>query len=196
MKILHFSPLALLDGGTNQDHELAYHTDLYTDLNTGDLNHFEPHAFIAKTKKHDPDNPTYTEAMSGDDQQHYIDAMMKEIMALVLKQHTCHKILKGTWGGFKLKRLPDGTPLKYKERYCCQGDMQTEGINYFDTYAPVVQWSTVRLVLILTLKNGWSTRQVDYTNAFAQADLQEEVCIEPLISVSMYKAHHNSLPFL
>jgi Reverse transcriptase (RNA-dependent DNA polymerase). len=58
--------------------------------------------------------------------------------------------------------------------------MQTEGIDYFDTYDPVVQWSTVRLVLTLTLKNGWSTRQVDYTNAFVQADLQEEeVCIEP-----------------
>lgn len=176
------------DGTTRHDRELSYHTDLHTDLDTGDLNHFDPHAFVAKAKKHDPDNPTYTEAMSGDDQQHYVDAMMKEIMAL-LEQRTWtrvhrsevphgHKILKGTWA-FKLKRLPDGTPLKYKARYCCRGDMQTEGIDYFDTYAPVVQWSTVRLVLTLTLKNGWSTRQVDYTNAFAQADLQEEVYIEP-----------------
>lgn len=57
--------------------------------------------------------------------------------------------------------------------------MQTEGIDYFDTYAPVVQWSTVRLMLTLSLKYGWCTRQVDYTNAFAQADIQEEVYIEP-----------------
>lgn len=56
--------------------------------------------------------------------------------------------------------------------------MQTAGIDYFDTYAPVVQWSTIRLVLTLVLKHGWSTRQVDYTNAFAQADLPEEVYIE------------------
>lgn len=56
--------------------------------------------------------------------------------------------------------------------------MQTEGVDYFDTYAPVVQWSTIRLILTLTLKHEWSTRQVDYTNAFAQADLQEEVYIE------------------
>jgi Reverse transcriptase (RNA-dependent DNA polymerase). len=171
-----------------QDNELAYLMDLHSDLDTGDFNHFEPHAFAAKVKKNDPDNPTYVEAMSGDDQQHYIDAMIKEIMAL-LEQRTWtrinrkdvpngHKILKGTWA-FKLKRLPDGTLLKYKARYCCRGDMQTEGIDYFDTYAPVVQWSTVRLVLTLALKNGWSTRQVDYTNAFAQADLQEEVYIEP-----------------
>jgi histone deacetylase 1/2 len=136
----------------------------------------------------DPDNPTYMEAMSGSDASHYIEAMQQEVLAL-LQQRTWtrvarksvpenQKILKGTWA-FKLKRLPDGTPLKYKARYCCRGDMQTEGVDYFDTYAPVVQWSTVRLVLTLALKHGWATRQVDYTNAFAQAEIQEEVYIEP-----------------
>jgi hypothetical protein len=173
--------------------ELAYHAELHTDLDTGELNFFDPHAFVAQVKKHDPDNPSYSEAMSGDDAHHYIEAMKQEINAL-LQQRTWtrvdrkdvpkkvdgsdRKILKGTWA-FKLKRLPDGTPLKYKARYCCRGDMQTAGVDYFDTYAPVVQWSTIRLVLTLVLKHGWSTRQVDYTNAFAQAHLQEEVYIEP-----------------
>lgn len=173
---------------TSHDSALSYHTDLHTDLDTGELNYFEPHAYAAKVKKHDPDNPTYMEAMSGNDAQYYIEAMQQEVLAL-LQQRTWiridrrtvpvgQKILKGTWA-FKLKRLPDGTPLKYKARYCCRGDMQTEGVDYFDTYAPVIQWSTVRLVLTLTLKHGWSTRQVDYTNAFAQAEIQEEVYIEP-----------------
>ena len=58
-------------------------------------------------------------------------------------------------------------------------DKQIEGVDYFDTYAPVVQWSTVKLVLTMVLDNNWTTRQVDYTNAFAQADLKEEVYIEP-----------------
>ena len=48
------------------------------------------------------------------------------------------RILKGTWA-LKLKRLPDGTPSKYKARYCVRGDLQTEGVDYFETYAPVVQ---------------------------------------------------------
>ena len=87
-------------------------------------------------------------------------------------------ILKGTWA-FKLKRLPDGSPLKYKARYCVRGDLQKEGVDYFETYAPVVQWSTVRLLLTMILANDWTTKQVDYTNAFAQADLEEEVYIEP-----------------
>jgi hypothetical protein len=172
---------------------LAYHAELYTDLDTGDINYYDAHAYVAKLKKNDPDNPSYTEAMSGDDAEFYITAMQQEILALLRQRTwtrvareevppnpdgTARKILKGTWA-FKLKRLPDGTPLKYKARYCCRGDMQTEGVDYFDTYAPVVQWSTIRLVLTLALQHGWSTRQVDYTNAFAQADIQEEVYIEP-----------------
>ena len=79
---------------------------------------------------------------------------------------------------FKLKRYPDGSPMKFKARYCVRGDLQREGIDYFETYAPVIQWSTVRLVLTLILANHWVTKQVDYTNAFAQATLKEEVYIE------------------
>ena len=44
--------------------------------------------------------------------------------------------------------------------------------------APVVQWSTIRLLLSTVLTEGWTTRQVDYTNAFAQAELKEEVYVE------------------
>lgn len=42
----------------------------------------------------------------------------------------------------------------------------------------MVQWSTVRLILNHTLINGWTTKQVNYTNAFAQAELSEDVYIE------------------
>ena len=70
------------------------------------------------------------------------------------------RVLKGTWV-FKLKRLTDGSPLKYKAGYCVRGNMQKEGVNYFETYAPVVQWSTIWLVLTMILSNGWSTKQVD-----------------------------------
>lgn len=87
-------------------------------------------------------------------------------------------MLDGTWA-FKLKRLPDGTPLKFKVRFCCRGDQQTEGVDYFETFAPVVQWSTIRLLLTSTLANNWSTGQVDYTNAFAQAMINEDVYVAP-----------------
>jgi hypothetical protein len=57
--------------------------------------------------------------------------------------------------------------------------LQEEGVDYFETYAPVVEWSTVRMLLTMVLQEGWNTKQVYYTNAFAQAELDEEVYVEP-----------------
>ena len=73
----------------------------------------------------------------------------------------------------------DGVPYKFKGRFCVRGDLQKEGVDFFETYAPVVQWSTVRMLLTFVLANDWVTRQVDYTNVFAQADINEEVYVEP-----------------
>jgi hypothetical protein len=41
-----------------------------------------------------------------------------------------------------------------------------------------VQWSTIHLLVSTVLTEGWATRQVDYTNAFAQAGLKEEIFLE------------------
>jgi hypothetical protein len=49
--------------------------------------------------------------------------------------------------------------------------MGVEGVNYWDTYAPIVQWSTVSLALILSTLSNLHTRQVDYDQAYTQADL-------------------------
>ena len=47
-------------------------------------------------------------------------------------------------------------------------------MDYFETYEPVVSWSTVRLDLTLTLLDGWHKKEVDYTNVFSQEDLEEQ----------------------
>ena len=56
--------------------------------------------------------------------------------------------------------------------------MQIEGVDYFETYAPVVQWSTVRALLIMSLVLGLETVQIDFSNAFCQADIEEEIYVE------------------
>ena len=49
--------------------------------------------------------------------------------------------------------------------------MEKEGVHYWETYAPVVSWTTVRLLLIMTAQLGLATRQVDYTAAFVHAEV-------------------------
>jgi hypothetical protein len=80
-------------------------------------------------------------------------------------------------GAFKRKQFPDGRVRKLKARICVRGDQQIEGIDFFDTYTPVLAWSTVRLLLVLSVILGLATKQVDYTLAFVQADIKEDVYV-------------------
>ena len=60
------------------------------------------------------------------------------------------KVLKGTWA-FRLKHTPDGVAYRYRSRFCVSGDQLEYGIHYFETFAPVIHWSTIQLMLILIL---------------------------------------------
>ena len=86
-------------------------------------------------------------------------------------------LLPSTWA-FKLKRYPDGRMRKHKAQFCVRGDKQIEGVDYFESYAPVVAWSTVRMVVNIAIQRGWATRKVDFSTAFVQARLKEEVYLE------------------
>jgi Reverse transcriptase (RNA-dependent DNA polymerase) len=71
-------------------------------------------------------------------------------------------------------RFPDGSIRKLKARFCVRGDRQREGIDYFDTYAPVVNWQTVRLMLVLSIILGLATKQADNTAAFVHAPIDRD----------------------
>ena len=86
-------------------------------------------------------------------------------------------VLSSTWT-FKIKRYPDGRIKKLKARFCVRGYEQIEGVDYFDTYAPVITWTTVRLLLILTVVLGLKSKQVDYTAAFVHAPVEEDIYVE------------------
>ena len=61
---------------------------------------------------------------------------------------------------------------KFKARLCMKRDVQKRRTEKpMDTYAPVVQWSTVHLMLILTQIMKLKTLSIDFLNAFAQADM-------------------------
>ena len=92
--------------------------------------------------------------------------------------------MPGTWA-FKIKRFPDGLVRKLKSRWCCRGDRQVKDVDFFDTYAPVVKWTTVRLLLILTAQLGLATKQVDCTAAFVHADVDKPGRTEPMWQVVM-----------
>ena len=46
-------------------------------------------------------------------------------------------VLKSTWA-FKIKRFPNGLVKQFKARFCVHGNMQIEGVDFTETYAPAV----------------------------------------------------------
>ena len=169
------------------DSDLMSHYPLVDAYNDGS-NHTAVNK-ASKKKTSDPDAPNYFEAMSGDNAYEYWEAMLKEITDLE-KRRTWQVVLRskakglgkeivpGTWA-FKAKRFPDGRFRKFKSRFCVRGDVQKlRGGGDVQTFAPVVSWVTVRLMLILSLILALKNTQIDFSNAFAQADLEDYVYLD------------------
>ena len=147
------------------------------------LDGFPTFALSAHKSASSADNPRWHEAMKGPNADGFLKASTLEIATLqemdAWTQVPLTKdmnVLDSTWA-FKIKRFPDGLIRKLKARFCVRGDQQIEGVDFFDTFAPVVQWSTVRMLLVLSLTLGLATKQVDYVSAFCQALISEDIFI-------------------
>ena len=56
--------------------------------------------------------------------------------------------------------------------------MQVWGINFWETFSPVVNWMSARLLLTLTLLHGLEARSIDFVLAFPQAELDQPVYMD------------------
>lgn len=75
----------------------------------------------------------------------------------------------------KLKHDADGNPTRHKSRLVANGKRQEEGIDYDETFSPVVKPATIRSVLHLAVNHGWEMKQLDVKNAFLHGSISEDI---------------------
>jgi hypothetical protein len=73
------------------------------------------------------------------------------------------------------KRLPEGSLKKYKTHLCVNGSRHIQGIDYTESFTPVVQWSTMHIMNTLAAMHNRKGEQIDFTQAFPQAKLKEDI---------------------
>lgn len=141
-------------------------------------------AAIRKRKPSDPDMPSLKEGLAGPRKAEWMQAMIEEVNAL--SEHGTYelvelprgaKAISGKWV-FKIKRGPTGEIERYKARYVARGFTQEEGVDFFQTWAPVGSYATLRVLLSICAQENLEMKHVDIQCAFLNGKLEEEVYVE------------------
>ena len=124
---------------------------------------------------------SFGEACSSPEKEEWMEAMKEEIASL--KQHKTWKLVKPPQNArilqpkwvYRIKEDNKGNPVKFKARLCVKGFMQREGIDYFDTFASVTRYESIRLLLKLAVAKGMTLTQFDVKCAFLNGKLNETI---------------------
>jgi hypothetical protein len=130
---------------------------------------------------------TYHQAFKQDDWCDFVTAMEKE----VLDHKSCgrwdlvhrftilagNKVIKAIWS-IKRKCFPDDCLNKHKARLCAHGGIQRWGGNYWETFLPVVNMISVKLLLVISRIHCLESKSIDFVLDFPQADLDEDIWMD------------------
>lgn len=130
---------------------------------------------------------TYTEAVRSSDQEQWKFAMEQEIASLDL--HKTWKLVPrpqnenvvGCKWIYKVKeeqREGGSLGTRFKARLVAKGYSQVEGVDYSETFAPVVKFTSIRIILAMVATFDLHLHQMDVVTAFLYGKLQEDVYME------------------
>jgi hypothetical protein len=94
---------------------------------------------------------------------------------------------------FKLKRDSNCKILKFKTRVCARGDQQTCKVDYNETFAPTLRYTTLRVLLSLACSLDLEIEQFDVVTAFLNADVDEDIYMHPPPSLPGTSPHGQRL---
>ncbi|KAL7304754.1 hypothetical protein TKK_0002986 [Trichogramma kaykai] len=133
---------------------------------------------------------TYDEATSGPDAEKWQDAIRQELQSLekngtwtLVPRPKDRKVIDSRWV-FRFQEEKAGKPRKYKARLRARGFRQQEGIDFQETFAPVMRYDATRMMLAIAAQFDLEIIQFDVATAFLHGELEEEVYMEPPLGIN------------
>lgn len=127
---------------------------------------------------------TYREAMASDERGLWLKAMQKEMEAMssynvwdLVDLPQNQKTVKCKWV-YSLKGNECGDTVNHKARLVAKGFTQEYGVNYNETFSPVVNKTTLRVLFALAGKLDLSINHLDVNTAFLNGELEETIYME------------------
>ena len=125
------------------------------------------------------------QALQQSDTKEFIQAVVKEVNGHVdcnnwtLKKRSKvpddAQIVPSVWSMRRKRDHTTNQVKSHKARLNLHGGKQIYGMNYFETYASVVTWFAIRLMIIFGIIFGWCLRQVDFVMAYPQAPIKIDI---------------------
>ncbi|GKB42339.1 ribonuclease H-like domain-containing protein [Tanacetum coccineum] len=109
------------------------------------------------------------------------NALVKNGTWLLVPRPAGVNMVRSMWL-FKHKFHADGTLSCYKACLVANGSSQQLGVDFDETFSPVVKPATIRTVLSLDVSRKWLIHQLDVKNAFLNGDLFETVYLHQPLS--------------
>ena len=88
------------------------------------------------------------------------------------------QIVPSVWSMRRKHDVTTNQAKSHKARLNLRGGKQVYGMNYFETYAPVVTWFAIRFMIIFGIIFGWALCQVDFVMAYRQALIKVDIYLE------------------
>ena len=142
----------------------------------------EEEGHFAFTSAGDPS--TFQEAILSSSRANWQAAMNAELKALkemgtwiLVPRPKDRSVVQNRWV-FRTKYRANGQVDKHKARLVAKGYSQKQGIDFEETFSPVVRFDTVRFLFALIESEKMATKQVDVVGAYLYGDLEEEIFME------------------
>lgn len=191
----HNYNMTLRNGKTINSEDSSSNTE---DMNSTLYDIEEEYAYLSKQGE-----PwTYQEAINREDSYKWKVAMDEEIEQLEKKQTwkwvplpKDRKAISSKWV-YKIKENADGSIERYKARLVARGFSQEYGIDYSETFAPVVRSTTKRIMMAIAATEGWKLKQLDIKSAFVNATVTEDIYMKPPEGMKVKKDKDGNVLYL